>query len=139
MHKFICSHCCSTVKPPFACNRFSMTMAAMNSGTHLAMICAVVVLPMPGGPDSRIAFLLMSSFAPRAPGAALGAAPFTCTACQPESHCRMVLMPCGLPTRSAALCGFHLSTHSWLPAQARFHEVSVSGQPRTQHAALSQQ
>ena len=80
------------------------------------MICAAVVLPMPGGPDTSSAFLPRSSLAPRAPGAAAGVPPCKCTRCQSLSHCRMVCWPPGLPTRSAALRGFHLSTHSWLPA-----------------------
>jgi hypothetical protein len=64
----------------------------------------------------RSAFFVMSNLAARAPGAEEAGAPCMWMWCQSLSHCRMICWPCGLPTRSAAFWGFHLSTQSWLPA-----------------------
>lgn len=79
----------------------------------------------------RSAFLVMSSLAPRAPGAAVGCAPCTWTLSQSLSHCRMICWPCGLPTRSAAFRGFHLSTQSWLPAPIDAEAHSEHGQQKS--------
>mmetsp|Transcript_14851 Transcript_14851/g.39400 ORF Transcript_14851/g.39400 Transcript_14851/m.39400 type:complete len:208 (-) Transcript_14851:1056-1679(-) len=79
------------------------------------MMCAVLVLPVPGGPAISTAFLLRSLGRACVP-AVPASAPCSCTASQPRSHCCSVLICPWFPTRSLEVRGLCLSTHSWLSA-----------------------
>lgn len=71
---------------------------------------------MPGLPDIRTAFLLVSFFADALPGAFGGSSPCRCTRSQNLRNRSRVATPCGLPIRSSSPFGFHLSTQSCAPA-----------------------
>ncbi|KAA6427870.1 MAG: hypothetical protein FRX49_02532 [Trebouxia sp. A1-2] len=79
--------------------------------THLLMMLAELVLPIPGGPLSKIAFLDMSLGLPPP-------RPFASPGCSCFRNVRSVATRVPLPTSSAELVGLCFSTHSCPPALA---------------------